>query len=45
MVGQPNVENERRLVSMEWRLVDVEDIVGDMDKKVDDLAYLCLKYE
>jgi hypothetical protein len=45
MVGQPNTENKRRLVSMEQRLVDVEDIVGDLAKVVDGLAYFCLKYE
>jgi uncharacterized coiled-coil protein SlyX len=34
MVGQPNTKNERRLVSMEMRLSDVEDIVGDLAKIV-----------
>jgi hypothetical protein len=45
MVGQPNTENERRLVSMEWRLVDVEDIVGDLAKTMDGLDDFCLKVD
>jgi hypothetical protein len=32
MVGQPNTKNERISVFMEWRLVDVEYIVGDLAK-------------
>jgi hypothetical protein len=30
---------------LEWRLVDVEEIVGYMSKKVDVLANLCLKFD
>jgi hypothetical protein len=36
------MENEINL--MEWRLVDVEEIVGNLAKIVDGLAYLCLKF-
>jgi len=45
MVGPPNVENERRLMSMEWRIVDVEDIVGDLAKTVDGLDDFNLKVD
>ena len=30
---------------MEQRLVDVEDIVGDLDKTMDGLAYFYLKHD
>ena len=42
IVGLSNMENEINL--MEWRLVDVEEIVGNLAKIVDGLAYLCLKF-
>jgi len=45
MLGHPNVENERRIVSMEWRLVDVKYIVGDMAKEMGGLEDLLLKYD
>jgi hypothetical protein len=45
MVGQPNVEYKKRLVLMEQRLVDVEDIVGDLDKTMDGLPYFYLKHD
>jgi hypothetical protein len=45
MVGQSNTENERKLMSVEWRLVDVEEIVGYLAKTVDGLVDLCLKVD
>jgi hypothetical protein len=45
MVGQTNIENEIILMLMEWRIIGVEDIVGDLSKEVDGLVDLCLKYE
>jgi hypothetical protein len=44
MVGHPNIENKRRLMSMERRLVDVDDIVGDLAKAVDGLANFCVMF-
>jgi hypothetical protein len=31
MVGQLNIDNERKLVLVEQRLANVEEIVGDME--------------
>jgi hypothetical protein len=39
VVGKSNIENERRLMLMKQRIVDVEDIVVDIVKAVDGLAF------
>jgi hypothetical protein len=45
MVGNSNAENERKLVSVEHRLVSVEEIVGDLAKTVEGLDYFYLKVD
>jgi hypothetical protein len=45
MVGQLNLENERKLVSVEQNLSDVEEIVGDITKVMDGLANFYLKVD
>ena len=45
MVGQSNAEDETKIMSMERRIVNVEEIVGYFSKTMDDLAYLCLKFD
>ena len=45
MVGQPNVDNRRKLMSVEWRLNDVEEILGDLAKMVDGLVDFYLKVD
>ena len=42
MVGQSNAENKRKLVSLERRLADVEEIVGDLAKTMDGIVDLYL---
>jgi hypothetical protein len=45
MVEKYNVENKRKLMSVEKRFVDVEEIVGDLDKIMDSLDDFYLKFD
>jgi hypothetical protein len=43
MFGHTNAEKERKLMLVEQRLVDVEEICGDYAKTMDVLADFCLE--